>query len=146
VRRLEETGDQALVVGFSVPLFAGRRAAPAVAEASALRDLLEVERDAARLQARTQLYGLYALLRQAIRETEVLSREVMPQLEAALKATQYAYERGRYGYVELADAQRSYLESRSAAIDSAANGQTLLAEIERLTGEPVTETNVLEQP
>jgi cobalt-zinc-cadmium efflux system outer membrane protein len=146
VRRLEETNDQALVMGISVPLFAGRRAAPVVAEAEALRGLVEVERGAARVQARTQLYGLYEQLKQAVRETETLRREVMPQLEEALKATRYAYERGRYGYLELVDAQRTFLESRAAAIASAATGQDLLAEIERLTGEPLVETNALEQP
>jgi cobalt-zinc-cadmium efflux system outer membrane protein len=108
--------------------------------------LVEVERGAARVQARTQLYGLYEQLQQAVRETETLRRDVMPQLEAALQATRYAYERGRYGYLELVDAQRTFLESRAAAIASAATGQDLLAEIERLTGEPLVETNALEQP
>ncbi len=146
VRRLEESNDQALVMGISVPLFAGRRAAPAIAEAEALRGLVDVERGAARIQARTQLYGLYEQLQQAIRETETLRRDVMPQLDEALKATRYAYERGRYGYLELLDAQRTFLEARAAAIASAATGQELLAEIERLTGEPLVETNALEQP
>ena len=146
VRRLEETNDQALVMGISVPLFTGRRAAPVIAEADALRGLVEVERGAARIQARTQLYGLYGQLQQAVRETETLRRDVMPQLEEALKATRYAYERGRYGYLELVDAQRTFLEARAAAIASAANGQELLAEIERLTGEPLVETNALEKP
>ena len=139
IRRLEATEDQALVMGISVPLFSGRRAAPAIAEATALRELVDVERDAARIQARTQLYGLYEQLRQAIRETETLQRDVMPQLEEALKATKYAYERGRYGYLELVDAQRSFLDARAAAIDSATDGQEILAEIERLTGEPLVD-------
>lgn len=139
VRRLEETNDQALVMGISVPLFAGRRAAPAIAEADALRELADVERDAARLEARTRLYGLYGQLRQAIRETEMLRGDVLPQLDAALGATRYAYERGRYGYLELVDARGAFLEARGAAIASAATAQQLLAEIERLTGEPLAD-------
>lgn len=146
VRRLEESNDQALVMGVSVPLFAGRRAAPVIAEAEALRGLVDVERNAARIQARTQLYGLYEQLRQSIREAETLQRDIMPRLEEALKATRYAYERGRYGYLELVDAQRTFLEARAAAIDSAATGQEILAEIERLTGEPLVATNTLETP
>ncbi len=74
VRQLEESNDQALVMGISVPLFPGRRAAPAIAEADALRELADVERDAAPLEARTRLYGLYEQLRQANRETETLRR------------------------------------------------------------------------
>lgn len=139
VRRLEESDDQALVMGISVPLFAGRRAAPAIAEADALRALADVERDAARLEARTRLYALYEQLRQAIRETDALRGDVLPQLDEALRATQYAYDRGRYGYLELADAQGAFLEARGAAIASAATAQQLLTEIERLTGEPLAE-------
>ena len=149
VRRLEETNDQALVMGISVPLFAGRRAAPAIAEADALRELADVERDAARLEARTRLYGLYEQLRQAIRETETLRGDVLPQLDEALGATRYAYERGRYSYLELVDAQAAFLEARGAAIASAATAQQLLAEIERLTGEPLAEApaaKALENP
>lgn len=138
VRRFEESHDQALVMGFSVPVFAGRRSAPAVAEANAMRELADTERDTARLEARTRLHGLYEQLRQSIRETEILRGEVLPQLDSALRATRYAYERGRYGYLELRDAQGEFLEARNAAIDSALNAQELLAEIERLTGEPLT--------
>ncbi|MEQ1800820.1 MAG: TolC family protein [Gammaproteobacteria bacterium] len=149
VRRLEESNDQALVMGISVPLFPGRRAAPAIAEADALRELAGVEQAAARLQARTQLFGLYEQLRQANRETETLRGEVLPQLEKALEATKYAYERGRYGYAELVDARQSFLDARGAAIGSAVSGRELLAEIERLTGEPLTDAaaaNGMETP
>jgi outer membrane protein, heavy metal efflux system len=146
VRRFEDVGEQALVMGISVPLFSGRRAAPAIAEAEALRGLVDVEREAALVQARTQLYALFAQLRQSIRETEVLRLDVMPQLERALSATRYAYERGRYGYLELVDAQRALLDARAAAIVSAAAGKDLLAEIERLTSEPLIDERVLEQP
>jgi cobalt-zinc-cadmium efflux system outer membrane protein len=138
-RRLEATSDQALVMGFSVPLFAGRRAAPLIAEAEALRGQVDAERNAALILARARLYGLYADLRQAIRETETLQRDVMPLLQESLKATKYAYERGRYGYLELIDAQRAFLDARRAAIDSAAAAQALLAEIERLTGEALVD-------
>lgn len=138
LRRFEETNDQALVLGISVPLFAGRRAAPGIAEAGALRELADVERDAARLEARTRLHGLYEQLRQAIRATDTLRGDVLPQLDAALRATTYAYERGRYGYLELVDAQAAFLEARGAAIEAAITARELLAEIERLTGEPLT--------
>jgi cobalt-zinc-cadmium efflux system outer membrane protein len=126
-------------MGVSFPLFNRRRAEPLIAEAEALRGQVDAERNAALIQARTRLYGLYEELRQAIRETETLQRDVMPLLEEALKATKYAYERGRYGYLELVDAQRAFLDARRAAIDSAVDAQALLAEIERLTGEPLVD-------
>ena len=135
VRRLEGSNDQALVFGVSVPLFAGRRAAPAVAEAIALRDLVGAERTAAMLNARTRLFELHQELRHAAAETRTIKDEVLPQLDEALTQTEYAYERGRYGYLELVDAQRARREARGALIDAAERGQTLQVEIERLTAE-----------
>ena len=135
--RLAASHDQAFVLGVSVPLFSGRRAAPAIAEATAIRDRLDVDRQVAVLRARTQLFGLYQELRQAIAETRTVQDTILPRLEKALKQTDYAYERGRYSYLELVDAQRTWQEARRALIEAAERAQTLQVEIERLTGEPL---------
>ncbi len=141
VRRLEATNDQAFVLGVSVPLFSGRRAAPAIAEATARRDRLDVDRQVAVLRARTQLFGLYQELRQAIAETRTVQDTILPRLEKALEQTDYAYERGRYSYLELVDAQRTWQAARRALIEAAERAQTLQVEIERLTGEPLANEN-----
>ncbi|HXG28623.1 MAG TPA: TolC family protein [Nevskiales bacterium] len=137
IRRLQETSDTAFVVGFSVPLFAGRQAAPAIAEAQALRGQTDAEREAAFVKAQAQVYELYQELAHAINETGTLKQDVLPQMEEALKQTEYAYDRGRYSYLELVDGQRAYLDSQRALIEAATTAQTLQAEIERLTGEPL---------
>lgn len=137
VRRFQESRDQALVLGIAVPLAGARRNAPALAEAEALRGESLAGEAAARAAARTRLSGLYGELRQAGREVDELRDTVLPQLRQALDATRYAYDRGRYGYVELADAQREFLEARGALIDAAGLARDLLIDIERLTGEPL---------
>ncbi|HTE41741.1 MAG TPA: TolC family protein [Steroidobacteraceae bacterium] len=140
VKRLQESRDNAFVVGFSVPLFSGRQAAPAIAEARALREQVGTERDAAFVKARAQVFELYQELQHAINEVQVLRRDVLPQMEKALKETEYAYDRGRYSYLELVDGQRAYLDVQRALINAATNAQTLQTEIERLTGEPLSAT------
>ena len=135
VRRLQDSRDQAFMLGASVPLFSRRQAAPAIAEARALRGQVDAEQHAAFVNARAQVFELYQELRHAIDETQILQREVLPQMEQALKQTEYAYERGRYSYLELVEGQRAYLDTQRALIEAAATGQTLQAEIERLTGE-----------
>lgn len=137
VRRLQETRDQAFVVGFSVPLHSARQAAPAIAEARALRQQVEVEREAAFVLARAQLQDLHESLQYAIDEATVLEREVIPQMQQALRDVEYAYERGRYGYVELLDAQRALLDAEIAHIDAAGRAQELHNEIERLAAAPL---------
>lgn len=135
VRRLEATGDQALVAGFSMPLASARYGKPRVAEAQARRDGLERERDAALIKARASLFELAARLRHAVEESQRLRDDLLPRMETAVKATEYAWQRGRYGYIELTEAQREQLALRLALITAATNAHLYRIEIERLTGD-----------
>jgi cobalt-zinc-cadmium efflux system outer membrane protein len=141
VRQLEQTDDQAFVLGFAMPLGSARRAESAVAESAARRAQTDAELAAHRVRAEAQLFELYQELRHAITEAEILRSEVLPAMQAALDATRDAYERGRYGYLEWADAQRELVEVRRALIDASANAHLYRAEIERLTGESLSPTD-----
>lgn len=138
IRRLEETKDQAFVASLAVPLFSGRRAESFVAEAQANRELVDAERRAAEVKAQATLYELHRQLARAVAEAQTLRDDIQPRSAEALKETEYAYERGRYSYLELVDAQREYLAVQAALIDAAASAHGLRAEIERLTNAPLT--------
>ncbi len=138
VRRLEAADDQAFVVGFSMPLFARSRAHGAIEEAQATRALSDSEQESRRVDVNAQLFELYQELRHAITEATTLRDVVLPQVEAALRNTQLAFDRGRYSYLEWTDAQRELLAVQRDRIEAAANTHLFLAEIERLTGAPVS--------
>ena len=138
LRRLQGTQDTALVASFSIPLFAGRRASSYIAEAAARRDAVGVQREAALIRARAELYRLYRAMQEEMAAVESLDGTLAPRMEEALKETEYAFERGRYSYLELTDAQREYLDLQRARIDASAQVQLLVAEIERLTNAPLT--------
>lgn len=137
VRRFQESGDAAAVASFSLPLFTGRRAAPFVAEAEASRGLVDVQRQAALVKARATLFELHQELSYTVLKAQTLQRETKPQMAEALEETQYAFDRGRYSYLELVDAQREYLDVQRTLIEAAAEAHTLRAEIERLTNAPL---------
>ena len=139
VRRLQETEDHAFIFGFSMPLFSSGRAKSAIAEVEAQRGQTEAEREAHRIRVHTQLYELFQELRHAITEADTLRIRVLPEMEAALKDSRYAFERGRYGYLEWAEAQRELLDVRRALIEAASNAHLYRAEIERLTGDAVSQ-------
>ena len=141
VRRIEDGNDESFVASISVPLFSGRRAVSFEAEATANRDLVAAERRIAQTKAEALLYELHRELRGAVLEVESLRGGILPRAEEAMNETEYAYERGRYSYLELVDAQREFLALQAAMIDAAANAQTLRAEIERLTNTPLTDPN-----
>jgi cobalt-zinc-cadmium efflux system outer membrane protein len=133
-RWLAEGDDAAFVAGFSMPLFGSRQARPAIEEARASRESLEGERASAQVKAEASLFELVQELRHGVTEAEVLREEVLPQMEAALKATEYAWQRGRYGYLEWTEAQRERVTVQRALIEAAANAHLFQVEIERLTG------------
>jgi cobalt-zinc-cadmium efflux system outer membrane protein len=141
VRRLEATRDQALVASFSVPLFASRRAAPLINESEALRDLVGTERRAAEIKARATLFELYQALTQAVLEADSLRKDTLPRIAEAMKETEYAYSRGRYGYLELVDSQREYLSVQSAMIAASGDAHAVRTEIERLTNGSLEQTH-----
>jgi cobalt-zinc-cadmium efflux system outer membrane protein len=134
VRRLQRDGDMALVAGFSMPLQSAQRAAPAIAEARAQKSAVLAREQAARVRAEASLYELVQELRHSIAETLLLRDEVMPRIEEAVEATEYAWERGRYSYLEWTEAQSERVELQRALIEAAANAQIFQVEIERLTG------------
>jgi cobalt-zinc-cadmium efflux system outer membrane protein len=135
VRILHDTNDEALVFGVSVPLFSRTRARTEIAEARALREQTAAEREAHRIKAEALLFELFQELGHAITEAEILRTTVLPEMESALEATRYAFERGRYSYLEWVDVQRELVEVQRALIDASVNAHLFRTEIERLTGE-----------
>lgn len=138
VRLLHDTNDEAFVFGVTLPLGAGSRARSGIAAAQAERDETAAQRHAHRVRAEAQLFELYQELRHSLTEVEVLRSTVLPEMEAAVEATRYAFERGRYGYLEWVDAQSELADVERALIDAATNAHLYRAEIERLTGQPLT--------
>ena len=137
IKRLQTGRDYGLVASFSIPLFAGRRAESFVAEAAARRDAVGAEREAALVKAKAQLFALHRQLQDAVAVAQSLETTTIPTMEEALRETEYAFERGRYSYLELVDAQREYLAVQSERIDASTLAQLLAAEIERLTNAPL---------
>jgi len=135
IRRIEESNDFALVLSLQMPLAIYDRNQGAIREARIRREQSNARYDAAFNRARADLFAFNQELGQARAEVEALRGRVLPELEAALKDTETAYQRGRYSYLEFADAQRSLIEANAALIEAAARYHMLLAEIERLTGE-----------
>jgi cobalt-zinc-cadmium efflux system outer membrane protein len=139
VRILHDTNDEAFVFGVTLPLKTGARARNEIAAVRAEREQTAAEREAHRVRAEAQLFELFQELRHAITEADVLRTTVLPEMQAALEATRYAFDRGRYSYLEWVDAQRELVEVERALIDASANAHLYRTEIERLTGEALTD-------
>jgi cobalt-zinc-cadmium efflux system outer membrane protein len=138
VRELHATNDEALVFGVTFPLNTRSRSGSEIAEARARREQTAAEREVHRVRVEAQLFELFQELRHAITEAEILRTSVLPEMEAALEATRVAFERGRYSYLEWVDAQRERVEVEQQLIDACVDAHLYRTEIERLTGEALT--------
>ncbi len=132
-RRLEQTNDVAAVFGISIPLnvFNNGRANIAVAEAQreqsdALRRVAMLDADQDVATARADADNAATTARNA----------TGPALAAATEAARIArigYREGKFGQLDLLDAERTLLETRTAAIDALAALHDAQARLERLT-------------
>ena len=139
LRRLQAGGDTALLFSVGMPLPVSDRNQGAIAEARARRAGSDADRAAALVKARTALFGYHQELLDRRRELEALSARTLPAAQSALKNTEYAYERGRYGYLEFVDAQRELLAVMRERINAATQYHLTLIEIERLSGAALSE-------
>lgn len=134
-RRLEQTNDVAAVFGVSIPLtvFNGGRSAVAVADAQ--RDQSDALRRVALLDAEQDIAGAQA---DAANAATTARNAAGPALSAAQEAARIArigYREGKFGQLDLLDAERTLLETRTAAIDALAAYHDAQARLERLTAD-----------
>lgn len=134
VRRFEAGDDFAAVLGLSIPLPFRDRGEGSIRAAQARLDQVDVSRGATEVRVLAQLFELFQELQHARHAAATLDDEVLPRVRSALKQTEYAYERGRYGYLELVAAQRELLEVKRARIQAAVDAYGYATEIDRLTG------------
>ncbi|HEY5758738.1 MAG TPA: TolC family protein [Steroidobacter sp.] len=138
VRRLEATDDLALVAGVSAPLPMYDRNQGVIREAQARRVQSDRELEAAMVRLRSTLQATYEEMTASRETVEALRAEAIPQATVALDQVKNGYERGRFSFLELASAQQELLSLRASVLDAAADYHRLLAELERLTSEPLT--------
>ena len=139
IRRFEETGDSALTLGFSMPLFNESRNSGTVKSALAERNALEYRRSDRLLALHSRLYSAYSQLEQFIAAHQQLKQSVIPDLEKALTITRQAYDRGRLKYQDWITAQQELLNAKQQMIETATVALLNQAVIEQLTAQPLTE-------
>ena len=138
IRHLKEFDDTGLAFAVSIPLFSKARAAGAERAARANLQAVEIRRRTAVNLIEGEIRSLHQALQQAITEVNTLQQQVLPVLQDVQEQTRLAYAAGNYSYVELISAQREFLDAQLSLISSAGNVHRIRAEIERLSGQPLS--------
>lgn len=95
------------------------------------------EQAATELRLRTELTQAYEALSAAQRETGILRDEIIPAARSAFEVTNKGYELGKFGFLEMLDAQRTLFQNQILYVRALANYQRLVNEIERLIAAPI---------
>ncbi len=137
-RYFQESGEAALSVGVSMPLFSGQRNRGEVQSASAALDELYLRRESALLNLKARLFEAYRTHQHSLVAANALQTEVLPALREALEFTQRAYETGAYSFYEWRLAQEELLDAERDLIDTAASALLNQSFIEQLTAQSLT--------
>ncbi len=135
VRQLAGPDDTALVVSFSMPLGQKRRASPRIDAARSRQQSVPLMRAQRKRELATELFSLDSDLRAVADEYRLLTENVLPIAEKAVRLYQSGFDRGRYALFELSAAQRTLLEVRSDAVDVAERYQMLYITLQTVLGE-----------
>ena len=141
-RNLQETGDNAFVAGIAIPLPLFDRNQGGIAAARAARSKAREEGRAAYSQAVASLAASYRDLSAAFSEAGTLQAQILPAAEQSFEATDLGYREGKFGFLEVLDAQRTLFEVRGQYVEALAAYHQARAEMERLIGAPL-ETDIV---
>ncbi|MEW6762396.1 MAG: TolC family protein [Pseudomonadota bacterium] len=126
--------ERRAVLGVSVPLPLFNRNSGAVLESLRRVDKARDELDAERVRLHAALSQAHGDLTAASEEAALIRRDILPGAEQAYAAANRGYELGKFGLIDVLDAQRTLVQSRHQYLKAAAESYRALADIERLVG------------
>jgi outer membrane protein, heavy metal efflux system len=137
-----------LMLGFSVPVFAGQRQLQMRREAAAMEQMASAELAASRANVNARIGELLADLGRTRALVEIFRTEVLPQAEANVLSAFSSYRVGRVDFMTLLDAQMTVNEYRQELHVMLAEYGRTVAELEMAVGRelPVSIETIREEP
>lgn len=100
-------------------------------------DKAEDEQTMMALRLKTELAQTYEAMLAAWNEINLLRDEILPGAKGAFHVMRRGYELGKFGLLELLDAQRVLFQNQLLYVRALANYQRLMNDIERLIAAPI---------
>ncbi len=135
MKRREDQSREQVLVGVTVPLPLFNRNQGNLLEALRREDKARDELRAVRVTLSSE--ALQALERVSARrdEADLLRRDVVPGAQTAYEAATIGFENGKFSFLEVLDAQRTYFNAKSQYLGALAAFHRALTELESLLGE-----------
>jgi outer membrane protein, heavy metal efflux system len=133
-KRDDQVGRRQAVVGLSMPLPLFNRNEDALRAALRRTDQAGDELAATQADTAAALTAAHTRYEAARNEVLLLRRDVVPNAQAAFGQTLKGFEYGRFSFLDVLDAQRTWFQAQSRQWDSLDDAWRAYAAIERLAG------------
>ncbi len=130
----EEDGTDALAFGIGVLLPVFDRNQGNISAAAHELSKAEVERSATELALAAELAETHAALVGAHQRVTTLRGKVVPAMAQAFGAAHEGYRQGKFGFLDMLDAQRGLFKAKGALVDALSDYHSALTDIQRITG------------
>lgn len=132
----EQFGRRQAVFGVSLPLPLFDRNQGRMLEAAQRTEQARDELDAAQAALASELRTAHGRLTVARSQARALSEDHLPGARSTVEAARKGYEYGKFGILDLFDAQRVLLQAQAQHLQVQADAQRAAADIERILGAP----------
>jgi cobalt-zinc-cadmium efflux system outer membrane protein len=136
VRHLAPTNDNALVMGFTVPLPLFNKNEGNIAAARHRAEKAEAQKSAFIIQLKNKLATSHKKLTLAYSEVVFLKTKIIPGTQSAFDAMTEGYRFGKFGFLDLLESQRTLFDARMQYIEALGTYHKSFTEMERLIGDP----------
>ncbi|HEX2940757.1 MAG TPA: TolC family protein [Rhodopila sp.] len=120
-------------VGITLPAFGMNLGNQLDAQAQLAKSRLQ--KQSAEVRTAADIRRTYERLAAAYQAIKVLQQSGIPAAQAAYDGMSTGYRQGKFGLIDVLDAQRALLDARMRLLDAQATYHAALADVERLTGE-----------
>lgn len=133
VRQFSESNDTAALFSISVPIPLFNSGRAAVGQASAERSRAEAQRRMTALDVEQAILDARTEADNAATNARTANGPALAAAQEAARIARIGYREGKFGQLDLLDAERTLAETRLAAIDALVAYQNARARLERLT-------------
>ncbi len=122
------------IIGLSVPIPLFNRNQGAILAAERRADKASAELEAARRRVRAEAMQAQARMRAALQQERLVREDVLPGARFAADAAMKGFEAGKFNYVEVLDAQRSWVQAQVQHLQAISDFYRARAELAKLVG------------
>jgi cobalt-zinc-cadmium efflux system outer membrane protein len=133
-QRDDQVGRRQTVLGLSVPLPLFNRNADALRAAVRRTDKAREGLTAAEISTSSELVAAYTRYEVAKNEAALLRQDVVPNARSAYELTLKGFEYGKFSFLDVLDAQRTWFQAQSRQWNSTLEAYRAFADIERIAG------------